>query len=246
RFVEIDENGVAKDAALRARRWVGVPAMNGVIRALAAPLHVHWATRAVAIGGEAGAWTLELEGADAPAGPFERIFLAIPAEQAAPLLAPVCRDFAAVAAACTSAPSWTAMFAFNAPLEMSYDAARIAGGPLGWVARNASKPARSAAETWVAQAAADWSREHLEDDAGRVSQHLERAFRALTGAPKPVHAGVHRWRFAQTEKPAGQAYQFSAELGLGTCGDWHLGGKCEHAFLSGSALAKAALTRPPA
>ena len=236
RFVEIDADGLSREAAPK-RRYVGMPSMNSLIRALAEPFDVRWSARVISISGEAGAWYLDVDGEPGSAGPFENVLLAIPAEQASPLLAPLAPELSAVAAAVKSAPSWTAMLAFDAPVTSEFDAARLASGPLGWAARNASKPGRGDAETWVLQASADWSCKHLEDAPESVLSALTAAFGALTEAPAPVHGAVHRWRYAQAVSPAGQPCQYDKTLGLGMCGDWHLGGKAEHAWLSGKALA---------
>ena len=42
-----------------------------------------------------------------------------------------------------SAPCWSVMLAFEAPLDAPFDAAKCETGPIGWMARNASKPGRA-------------------------------------------------------------------------------------------------------
>ncbi|MEM9739818.1 MAG: FAD-dependent oxidoreductase [Pseudomonadota bacterium] len=238
RFVEIDAHGAVRHAAPKPR-WVGVPAMNSLIKALAEPLDVSWGARVEALQGGPGSWTLEFEDGCSAAGPFEAVILAIPAEQVGALLDGVAPEMSRVAASVVSAPSWTTMVAFEDSLACDFEAARIDGSPMGWIACNTSKPERGRAETWVIQASRDWSRDHLEDPAEDVTRALLETFIQLTGAPAPVHAASHRWRFAQAETPAGISHQFDESLTLGTCGDWHLGGQCEQAWLSGRALAKA-------
>lgn len=236
RFVEIDSEGRVKETAQR-QRLVGTPTMNSLIRALAEPFDVRWSTRITTLSGEMGKWHLAVEGDEAPLGPFEHVLLAIPAEQVEPLVVAHAPELAKTARAVVSAPSWTVMLAFDTRLETDFDAARIASGPLGWVARNASKPGRDDVETWVLQASVEWSRDHLEDDTARIVTHLTRALGEIVDVPTALYSAAHRWRYAQAEVSAGVPFQYDRTLGLGTCGDWHLGGKAEHAWLSGRALA---------
>lgn len=236
RFVDIDADGTPHEAAPK-RRFVGIPSMNSLIRAMAGPFETHWSARVISISGHSGAWQLELEGEAKTEGPFEIVLLAIPAEQVHPLLASLSRDMAEEAAAVVSAPSWTAMLAFDAPVGSEFDAARLAAGPIEWAARNASKPGRGHVETWVLQASGDWSRRHLEDAPEAVLPALTAAFGGLVDAPVPIYGAAHRWRYAQAVRPSGKPCRYDGAIGLGTCGDWHLGGKAEHAWLSGRALA---------
>ncbi|MEO0815757.1 MAG: FAD-dependent oxidoreductase [Pseudomonadota bacterium] len=236
RFVTVAEDG-AVSTTNNAPRWVGKPAMNALIRALSDPFDVNWATRIESITGSAGAWNLNTQERAASFGPFEKVLLAIPAEQVGALLDEVATNLSKGANGVVSVPSWTAMLAFDTAIGCDFDAAKIAAMTLGWAARNNSKPDRGPHEAWVVQASADWSAAHLEDEPDTVANALFQAFRALTGAPTPVHAAVHRWRYSQAEKPLGFSHQYDPGLGLGTCGDWHLGGKCEDAWKSGRALA---------
>jgi renalase len=238
RFIEIGPGGATRPLAEKTR-WVGVPSMNALIKHLAAPFAVDWSARVIAVEGCPGAWRLEFEGDPPQKGEFEAVLLAIPAEQAGPLLAPVASDMAARAKAVVSAPSWTGMLAFATTRDAGFDGARLTGdGPIGWMARGPSKPGRGPAETWVVQATPAWSRAHLEDDADAVATALARAFQSIVPGQAPVHVAAHRWRYAQAEVPVGAPCQFDPALGLGTCGDWHLGGQCEQAWRSGNALAQ--------
>ena len=67
---------------------------------------------------------------------------------------------------------------------------------------------------------------------------LEQAFTELTGIrTRPYWSEVHRWRYALTTQALGQSFTWDEPLGLGTCGDWHLGHRVEDAFVSGLELA---------
>jgi predicted NAD/FAD-dependent oxidoreductase len=122
-------------------------------------------------------------------------------------------------------------------LGPQWNAARSTHHRIAWLARESSKPGRSSIERWTLQASAEWSLEHLNDDAERVQLKLQRAFAELTGIHSaPSHAQAHLWRYAKTTHPLGQPYQWDSATGLGTCGDWHLGHRVEDAFVSGLEL----------
>lgn len=127
--------------------WVGTPGMSAPIAAMAAAHRVSWGVTVEAIEREADGWRLV-----GPAGNvrFEAVAVAVPAEQAAPLLAPHRPDFASLAGRARSAPCWTAMIAFPEPIGASRTIIRQQGA-IGWAARDGNKPGRGDAETWVVQ-----------------------------------------------------------------------------------------------
>jgi renalase len=164
-------------------------------------------------------------------------------------------DFSQKISAVTVAPCWTLMLAFpNSvpvsssqaahPLGPQWNAARSTHHRIAWLSRESSKPARGGVERWTVQASADWSREHLEDDAQRVQAKLLKAFAEITGIrAEPVYAQAHRWRYAKTEQALGISHLWSAAEGLGICGDWCLGHRVEDAFVSGLELALAVMKK---
>lgn len=223
-------------AEWREGRYVGKPAMSSVIRAMAAPMHVTWGAQVSALEGGPAAWRLRMADGSS-AEEFERVVVAVPAEQAAVLLAASAPELAAAASSVRSSPCWAVMLGYSQATEMKVHDLEPEAGPLGWVARNSSKPGRAGAETWVLHARADWSVEHLEAMPETVSEALTEAFRNLTGAAAPDLVMAHRWRFARVIEPLGDAFQYDAALGLATCGDWHLGARVEAAWTSGHLLA---------
>lgn len=230
-----DDGVAARWPAAGADAWVGVPGMSAPVRALAAAHDVRWATRIEALRRQPSGWTLEGEDAE----PYDAVVLALPAEQAAPLLAPYHSGLAATAAASRTLPCWTAMAAFDGPLPGAPDIIKDAG-VIGWAARDGAKPGRTGGETWVIQAAPDWSEEHLEDTPDTVARALlDLLARHLgSGLPRPVHLGAHRWRYARSRPPAdAPSALWDAELRLGVCGDWLLAPRVEAAWASGRRLA---------
>lgn len=225
--------------------WVGTPAMNAVIKAMASSHDVRWNTRIEQIEREPRGWLLHAADADAEFAGFDAIVLAIPAEQALPFLS--LHDFAMAREAmlARSQPCWTAMFAFSEPLGSGKDMIRDIG-ILGWAARNAAKPGRTGPEGWVVQARPEWSQAHVEDDAGQVAARLLTELGQVLGieVPVPLVATAHRWRYAMSAG-LGIGAMWNASTRLGLCADWLLGPRVECAWLSGRQLARAVLEETP-
>ena len=236
RCVTMDGSGDLTPLNEAETRFVGTPGMNGIIRTMADPLDVCWGTRLALIDGEPGDWTLEFEDGSHD-GPYETVIFAIPAEQVPPLTRKIAPALAHEAEGARSDPNWTVMLAFDQPVDAPFDGAKITEGPLGWIARNSSKPGRDAAETWLVQASADWSAAHLEDDAEDVGAALTEAFQTITQAPEPIYRAAHRWRYAFIAAPADAPFYWNGSTRIGACGDWRIGPRVELAWESGQALA---------
>ncbi len=239
-------------------RFVGVPRMSSIPRALAQGLNLLVAREVVDLLGEPGAWRLRhvpaaaaqrgqvSANAAAEEGPFEAVVLAVPAPQAAKLLSEPAPHLGSVLARVEMAPCWTLMAAFAERLPLP-DTMRMAGGPIGWAARDSSKPGRNAEhECWVVQAAPEWSRTHLELPAAEAATALLASFAALAGGdlPPPRYAAAHRWRHALVETPLGAPCLWDPALGLGAAGDWCIAARAEAAVDSGAAMAAVLAASP--
>jgi renalase len=214
--------------------WVGSPAMNTPIRALADLHDVRWNLRIDVITWN-GHWGLEREAG--LEGRFDALIVAVPAEQVAPLVESFDQALAEAARSTLSDPCWTVMVAFDRPLPFQGDIVRDAG-IVGWAARNSAKPGRSGPEAWVVQGSPDWSREHLEDDGLSVEHALLGGLAEAIGAtlPKPLVQTAHRWRFARSGR-FGRGALWNGEHHLGVCGDWLIGPRVEAAWISGREMA---------
>ncbi len=245
RLVSIDADGAAQPLPPDAR-FVGAPGMNAVVRALAEGLAVAWGVRVDSVAREGGAWRLAGEGG-LILGRFDLLVCAIPAEQAAPLLAKAAPRLAEEAAGARTSPCWAGLYALDAPLAASFDGAKLSSGPIAWAARDRSKPGRTGPETWVLHASPGWSAQHLEDDADGVAGDLWAAFERMLdlALPTPVFRSAHRWRYAQAVKPAARAVAFDPALQVGACGDWRIGPRVECAWQAGDQLAAAIITGSP-
>ena len=227
------------------RRFVGMPRMSALARDLATGLTIETGARIARIERERGGWCLRAETGVDHEG-FDLVLVATPAPQAVPLLAAV-PALAERAEAVVMEPCWALMLAFAEPLATAFGGAFVSGSPLGWVARNASKPGRGDAECWVLHATPEWSSARQDANPERVARELLSAFGAALGRalPAPRHAVAHRWLYARTAAPLGEPCLWHAQTGLGACGDWLTGARVEEAYRSGAALAEAVVTGAP-
>ena len=216
--------------------WVGTPAMNAPIKAMAGRHDVQFGTRIEQLLRDGDGWQLDGEGA--PDRRFDAVVVALPAEQAGPLLQQHASAMGNLADATRSDPCWTVMAAFEQRLPSEQDTIRHHGA-IGWAARNNAKPGRGSAECWVVQASPDWSRTHLEDEATAVETALLDQLADAIGAPLPPRLAIsaHRWRFARSGA-AGEEALWDAQQRIGVCGDWLIGPRVEAAYLSGRILAE--------
>ena len=257
----LDDQGRLAAAGLPPREphWVPAPGMNVLPLAWAEPLaaghRLEQQTRVVRLETDAlnpQQWQLHTQGPDDSShvySGFDRVLLAIPATQAAELLA-TCKRGAALSKRIShvrTAPCWTLTLAFPQAMQPKmvslgpqWNAARSTHHRIAWLARESSKPGRGAVERWTVQASAAWSEEHLKDDELRVQGKLIKAFAEITGIrAEPSFVQARRWLYAQTTQPLGTSHLWDTQSGLGVCGDWCLGHRVEDAFVSGLELALA-------
>jgi renalase len=255
----LDPHGRVAEAALprREAHWVGVPGMDALPRHWAQPLlaagaielqtHVQRIERDALDGKR---WQLRTAGAQDSShvySGFDQVLLALPAAQAAALLrqSALAPDFAERIGGVQVAPCWTLMLAFPQALQPTlahlgpqWNAALSTHHRIAWLARESSKPRRSAVERWTVQASPAWSLEHLDDEPARVQAKLLKAFAEITGIrAEPGYTQVQRWSQAKTQVPLGRSHLWDKRSGLGVCGDWCLGHRAEDAFVSGLELA---------
>ena len=218
-------------------RFVGQPRMSSITRHLARGLDLRVGTRVSMISGEAGHWRLHDAHGGKLAEHFGAVVVALPAPQARALLPGQARWLRELTASVSMQPCWALMLGFDARLALPYDAAFVSGGPLSWIARDASKPGREGREMWLLHASAAWSAEHLDAEPYDVATVLAAAFAEL-GAPPPQSWSAHLWRYAEAAEASLRGCAWHGDLRLGLCGDWLDGNRIEGAWLSGNALAR--------
>ena len=220
-----------------ADAWVGTPGMNAPAKAMAKDIDIRWLSPIESLERIGSAWQVA-------GNAFDAVIVAIPAEQAAPMLRPWCSDMAVRASAAVSSPCWTVMASFAQRLPIEPDVVRETG-TIRWAARNSAKPGRIGPESWVIQASPAWSRKYLEWEPGLVIEPLLAALASHAGTvlPQPMSATAHRWRYAQSGAD-GAGMLWDPALKLGVCGDWLIGPRVEAAWLSGSHLAETVGSAP--
>ena len=220
RVVSFDAEGW-EDVDENTDRYVGIPDMNAMARAMAAGMQVSYGLR--------------VDSLDQIPGDVDHVVVAVPAPQALPLVSHL-PDLAGKIAAVDMTPNWTVMAAFEERVAARFDGAFVHGSPLGWIARNTSKPKRDwKVDAWVLQATTKWSEAHIDDRPDDIGAFLMEAFEDLipAGLPRAFYASVHRWRYATADPPLGVGAIHNQASRITLCGDWCKGSRIEDAFLSG-------------
>jgi renalase len=220
RIVSFDGEGW-EDVEEGTSRYVGTPGMSAIALSLAAGLDIEYDRK--------------IESLDPLLTAFDRVIVALPADQAGRLVAAV-PALADKISGVEIKPNWTVMAAFEDKVASRFDAAFVNGSPLGWIARNTSKPKRNwKIDCWVLQATNAWSHAHVEDRPEDVGSFLMEAFEDLipAGLPRAFYATVHRWKHATADPPlaVGAIHDDASRITL--CGDWCKGSRIEDAYLSG-------------
>jgi renalase len=219
---------------------VGMPQMRSFVAALVDNFDVVTDRNVTEITDAGDAFSLRLDDGGA-AGGFDRVVVAIPGPQAAPLLEPFGAPFDRIAGT-VFGPCWALTIALAEPIDPGFDVRRGVGS-LAWVASSISKPGRTA-NFWVAQASPAWSREHLEEKPEAIQPQLLAMLTDAVGPlPAPLLVETHRWRYALVEKPVGSAFLLSPDGRIGACGDWMIAPRVESAWASGGGLADAMIAR---
>ncbi|HJU41443.1 MAG TPA: FAD-dependent oxidoreductase [Vicinamibacterales bacterium] len=224
RIVSFDAEGW-EDLEQETDRYVGTPGMAAVAAAMADGLDI--------------VYSQPVESLQALLESHDHIVVSIPAPQAVALVAHL-PELAGKVAEVVMKPNWTVMAAFEERVAARFDAAFVSGSPLGWIARNTSKPKRDwKIDAWVLQATTSWSDAHIDDRSDDVGAFLMEAFEDLVraGLPRAFHAAVHRWRYATADPPLAIGAIHDADARITLCGDWCKGSRIEDAFLSGQEAA---------
>jgi renalase len=220
RIVSFDGEGW-EDVGEGTSRYVGTPGMSAIPAALAGGLDIEYGRR--------------IESLDPLLKDFDRVIVAVPADQARPLVDGF-PSLATKIAAVAMQPNWTVMAAFEERVAARFDAAFVNGSALGWIARNTSKPKRNwKIDCWVLQATGAWSQAHAGDRHDDAGAFLMEAFEDLVpaGLPRAFFATVHRWRHAMADPPLAAGAIHDVDSGITLCGDWCKGSRIEDAYLSG-------------
>lgn len=223
-------------------RFVGIPRMTAVSRALASNVDVQAEVRIAKMAGEERGWFLTDTAAQCH-GPFDQVVLTAPPAQARDILADSGLQKLAQSldgAVAAMQPCWALAAHFKeAPYE-AFDGLRPDNNVLSWVANNSSKPGREGegeGQWWVLHATSQWSAANVDAPPAEVIATMLEAFRTVTGTDlSPDETVAHRWLYARSESNEKPGCLWFPGDGIGLAGDWLCGGRVEGAFDSASAL----------
>lgn len=233
---EAEHGGVARQWSIGdgSRKIVGSPGMNAIAKFLAQGADLRQGIDITSIESAPGGLSVSGE-------TFDRVICTVPAPQASRLVGPWRRLVEALNGVVME-PNLTLMLALPARPGRAFVTRRDAEDDIAWLALDSAKHDRAGPDCWVAQAGLDWSRAHLEHDKDEIAARMLPLVCERLGADpaEAIYAAAHRWRYALTSAPLGQAFLDDAgTLFLG--GDWALSADAEGAWQSGEAIAQALL-----
>ena len=234
-------NDQASPSPDTVKRYVATPRMTGLSRyMLRCASAFETESRIVRLLKRPAGWHLFSDD-NREFGPFDKLIVAIPPEQANALLK-TADDLASLrdATHVDMNPCWTLLLSFNQPLATDIDAAFVKDGPIGWISRNNSKPGRDAGESWVIQANHHWSKDHCNGERHGLMETLQNAFWQALQLPPQPHAEIwlHRWLFSIPNVVEQPGTVVSNDDSVALCGDWLQAPNIEGAWLSGNLAAR--------
>ena len=225
-------NPIERGDGTRTAHWVGVPAMNAVVKVEAEASEVTFATRIIELERGDDTWSL-LDADHRVVCRAPRVIVAIPAPQARTLLATTGFRHLEALDSVEFDPGWAFMFEGPDRGELGFDLLRNPCPAISHAEAQSSKPGRRTDRSWVAHATPEWSRAHLEEDPESVAKRLAGELGPLLGMTIVPPWSAHRWRYARVRTAVGIEALVDESLGLSACGDWCLGPNVEDALLSG-------------
>jgi predicted NAD/FAD-dependent oxidoreductase len=234
--IGVFENGEVRSDSGSQIRYVGVPGMSAICRALAAALDdCRFSWRAETVRYDETGWLVRSDRGEVLRA--DELIVTAPPVQTDRLL-----EDAAVSESIRGVslqPCWALMAVFERSPLPGWDAAFVNTGPLSWIASQASKPGRTPELAWVLHASPEWSDQYLEQEPDRVRDMLLDALRSLPGASgaQPIYARAHRWRYSIAAEPLDVGCIRLGEQNLTIAGDWCAGSRIEGAYLSGLSAA---------
>jgi predicted NAD/FAD-dependent oxidoreductase len=221
-------------------RWIGVPAMTALPKALASGLDIRREHRALAVCRVNDHWEIAIEN-HAPLT-AARLVLTCPVPQALALLAAggvtLPPAIHTGLAALTYAPCLALLVTLAGPSAVPAEGLVLGPEPVRWLADNTKKgvaPGVPAAVT--IHAGPEFSATHYAAPEPAVTAALLAAIGPQLSAPV-VTTALHRWKFAEPQATYPEPSVWLPELALGFAGDAFGGPKIEGAARSGLALAE--------
>lgn len=220
--------------------YVGTPGMASIVRPLTESVRVQTSRRVHTLERADKGWRIWFDD-ETVVGPFAAVAVTVPAPEARLLLGRV-GDMTSALARVRMAPCWALMLQFDERILPEQDVFSDMSETIRWIARNNTKPGRSArGETIVIHASPAWSRQTEDVDPDVIADELWSEASNALGLPpvRPSRKSAHLWRHGLVEQALGESYVYSQDFKVGAAGDWCLGRLAEHAFESATGLAKA-------
>jgi predicted NAD/FAD-dependent oxidoreductase len=222
--------------------YVGTPGMSSIVRPLAESIRVHTGKKVHTLTQTDKGWMIWFED-QTSVGPFAACAVAIPAPAARLLLGRV-EGMVETLSRVRMLPTWSVMVRLAERTLPDQDVYSDMSEVLRWIARNSSKPGRSAAgggETVVIHASPNWSRETEDADPEAVAEEVWAEVTRQLNLPAvtPQQMTAHLWRHGLVDQSLGESFIYSTHYKIGTAGDWCLGRLAEHAYESGQGLGRA-------
>lgn len=233
-----------------ATRYVGVPRMSAITRALSRGLDVSCSTRVERLESTTDyRWRL-VDTVGAELGVYDDVVITAPPVQTDTLLKNSGIELAGAAAVFAGLPleaCWALIVHFPKGARAEADGFSFNHAALQWAANNSSKPGRDGdGEWWVLHARADWSEKFRDADPEWIKTELLSAFAMAVDSPgladDVTELITHRWLYAKTGFAGeGPGHVWSNSERIGLCGDWLTAGRVEGAFTSAQGLVEAML-----
>ncbi len=235
------EKGQITNSSDHAQRYSGYPTMQAIADNLANNSNVKISTAITEVEKQDnGQWRL-FDGCGNYQGLFDIVIIATAAQQVSALAksVPLIRD---LSSQIDMTVCWSAMFDFNTPLGLPFDAAFVQDSPLSWISRyqgEDSDQTLTRTESWIMHCSPEWSMQYAASFRGRVMRALLDAFFEAVdvSSQKPLASNVHCWKHALPINPIDQDCLFDDSAAMGACGDWCTAPRIEGAVLSGFSMA---------
>lgn len=227
----------------KQRQWsdihyVPTPKMNSLCIKLAEDLNVRLNTEIINIEIKDNLWFLYSKD-DNIYGPFDWVITSIPAIQTIKLLPEAFTKHADIKEVVMTG-CYSVMLAMEQPFPWDWQAAIVKNSPISWMAINSNKPERGEQNTLMVQTDNQWAEDRIDADTTEIQSIIIKELSCLLSYDfsNSSYITTHRWRYADTKKPAGVDYHLDQDQKLGACGDWFIKGRVEAAFLSAYRLSK--------
>ncbi len=220
--------------------FVGTPGMSSIVRPLAESVRVHTNRRAHTIERSDKAWHIWFDD-ESSVGPFAAVAVCVPAPQAQLLLGRL-EEVAEPLRRVRMQPCWSLMVRLEQRTLPNQDVFSDMSDVIRWIARNNTKPGRTIkGETLVVHASPAWTRQTEDLEPETVAEEIWSEVCHVLALPpvRPTQMTAHLWRHGLVDQSLGESYLYSSYHNVGCAGDWCLGRLAEHAYESGTSLARA-------